>query len=68
MLYELWLSQRYFKTGKKEKIISLTAFISTIGISIGVLVLIVVIAVMSGFDKYLQDKMVGTNAHMLIEF
>jgi lipoprotein-releasing system permease protein len=68
MLYELWLSQRYFKTGKKEKIISLTAFISTIGISIGVLVLIVVIAVMSGFDKYLQDKMVGTNAHMLLEF
>ncbi len=68
MLCELWLSQRYFKTGKKEKIISLTAFISMIGIAIGVLVLIVVIAVMSGFDKYLEDKMVGTNSHLFLEF
>lgn len=68
MFCELWLSQRYFKTGKKEKIISLTAFISMIGIAIGVIVLIVVIAVMSGFDRYLQDKMVGTNSHMLLEF
>jgi lipoprotein-releasing system permease protein len=68
MLCELWLSQRYLKKGKKEKIISLTAFISMIGIAIGVLVLIVVIAVMSGFDVFLQDKMVGTNAHMFVEF
>ena len=68
MLCELWLSQRYFKSGKKEKIISLTAFISMIGIAIGVMVLIVVIAVMSGFDKYLEDKMVGTNSHMFLQF
>jgi len=68
MLCELWLSQRYLRTGKKEKIISLTALISMIGIAIGVLVLIVVISVMSGFDKYLQDKMVGTNAHLLLDF
>ena len=68
MFCELWLSQRYLKKGKKEKIISLTAFISMIGIAIGVLVLIVVIAVMSGFDVFLQDKMVGTNAHMFLEF
>lgn len=68
MLCELWLSQRYLKRGKKEKIISLTAFISMLGIAIGVAVLIVVIGVMSGFDKYLEDKMVGTNAHLLLEF
>jgi len=68
MLCELWLSQRYLKKGKKEKIISLTAFISMIGIALGVLVLIVVIAVMSGFDVFLQDKMVGTNAHVFLEF
>lgn len=68
MLCELWLSQRYLKKGKKEKIISLTAFISMVGIALGVLVLIVVIAVMSGFDVFLQDKMVGTNAHVFLEF
>ena len=69
MLTELWISKRYLKkSGQKERIISLTALISIIGIAIGVMVLIVVISVMSGFDIYLQDKMVGTNSHLFIQF
>ena len=68
MLSELWLSQRYLRAGKKEKIISITALISMVGIAIGVLVLIVVISVMSGFDRFLEDKMVGTNADLSVEF
>ena len=68
MLAEFWLSQRYLRAGKKEKIISLTALISMLGIAIGVFVLIVVISVMSGFDRFLEDKMVGTNAHLSLEF
>jgi len=68
MLYELWISQRYLRSRQKEKFISLTAFISMAGIAVGVIVLIVVIAVMSGFDNYLEDKMTGTNAHMIINF
>ena len=68
MLSELWLSARYLRAGKKERIISITALISIIGIAIGVMVLIVVIGVMSGFDRFLEDKMVGTNAHLSLEF
>ncbi len=68
MLSELWLAQRYLRAGKKEKIISITALISVIGIAIGVMVLIVVISVMSGFDRFLEDKMVGTNSHLSLEF
>ncbi len=68
MFCEAWLSQRYLRAGKKEKIISLTASISMIGIAIGVMVLIVVLSVMSGFDRFLEDKMVGTNSHLLLEF
>ncbi|MCX5694092.1 MAG: ABC transporter permease [Candidatus Omnitrophica bacterium] len=68
MFSELWLSQRYLRAGKKEKIISITALISIIGIAIGVMVLIVVISVMSGFDRFLEDKMVGTNSHLSLEF
>jgi lipoprotein-releasing system permease protein len=68
MLCELWLSQRYLKKSGGKKIISLTGLISIIGITIGVMVLIVVIAVMSGFDNYLQDKLVGTNSHITMEF
>jgi len=68
MFSELWLSQRYLRAGKKEKIISITALISVVGIAIGVMVLIVVISVMSGFDRFLEDKMVGTNSHLTLEF
>ncbi|MFA5092851.1 MAG: FtsX-like permease family protein [Candidatus Omnitrophota bacterium] len=68
MFSELWLSQRYLRAEKKEKIISITALISMIGIGIGVMVLIVVISVMSGFDRFLEEKMVGTNAHISLEF
>lgn len=68
MFSELWLSQRYLRAEKKEKIISITALISMIGIGIGVMVLIVVISVMSGFDRFLEDKMVGTSAHLSLEF
>jgi len=68
MICEFWLSQRYLKSGKKERIISLTGLISMVGIAIGVAVLIVVIAVMSGFDRYLQEKLIGTNADITIQF
>ena len=68
MFYELWISQRYLRSKQREKFISLTAFISTAGIAVGVIVLIVVIAVMSGFDKYLEDKLTGTNAHLIVNF
>jgi len=68
MFTELWISQRYLRSGQREKLISITALISMIGVCVGVMVLIVVIAVMSGFDQYLQDKMVGTSAHMFLEF
>jgi len=68
MFTELWISQRYLRSGHREKVISITALISVIGVCVGVMVLIVVIAVMSGFDQFLQDKMVGTNAHLFLEF
>ena len=51
-------------TRRKEKFISLISIISILGIAIGVMALIVVIAVMSGFDKDLHDKVIGNYAHI----
>lgn len=68
MLCELWLSQRYLRPCRKEKIISVTGLISMLGIGIGVSVLIVVIAVMTGFGRYLEDKMMGINSHLVLRF
>jgi lipoprotein-releasing system permease protein len=63
---ELFISWRYLITKRKEKLISLISIISILGIAIGVMALIVVIAVMTGFDKDLRDKIVGNYSHITI--
>lgn len=66
MLTELFISFRYLFTRRKERFISLISIISISGIAIGVAALIVVIGVMTGFDRDLRDKIVGNYAHITI--
>ncbi|MFH0790731.1 MAG: ABC transporter permease [Candidatus Omnitrophota bacterium] len=66
MSAELFISLRYLITKRKEKFISLISVISVLGIAIGVMALIIVIAVMSGFDKDLRDKIVGNSSHITV--
>ncbi|RKY32474.1 MAG: lipoprotein-releasing system transmembrane subunit LolC [Candidatus Omnitrophota bacterium] len=66
MRAELFISWRYLATKRKEKFISLISIISVLGIAIGVMALIVVIAVMTGFDKDLRDKIVGNYSHITV--
>lgn len=66
MKTELILSWRYLVTKRKEKFISLISLISVSGIAIGVMALIVVIAVMTGFDKDLHDKIIGNYSHITL--
>ncbi|MFH1854434.1 MAG: lipoprotein-releasing ABC transporter permease subunit [Candidatus Omnitrophota bacterium] len=67
MRYELWISFRYLVSKRREKFISIISLISIMGVAVGVAALIVVLAVMSGFDNDLRDKIVGTNSHIVIE-
>ena len=66
MKTELFISWRYLVTKRKEKLISLISVISIMGIAIGVMALIVVIGVMTGFDKDLRDKIVGNFSHITL--
>ncbi|MDD4980996.1 MAG: ABC transporter permease [Candidatus Omnitrophica bacterium] len=66
MKAELFISWRYLLTKRKEKFISLISIISVLGIAIGVAALIVVIAVMSGFDNDLREKIVGNYSHITL--
>jgi lipoprotein-releasing system permease protein len=66
MKTELFISWRYLIAKRKEKFISLISLISILGITIGVTALIVVIGVMTGFDKDLRDKIVGNYSHLTI--
>jgi len=66
MKTELFISWRYLLTKRKEKFISLISLTSILGVAIGVMVLIIVIAVMTGFDKDLRDKIIGNYSHITI--
>jgi lipoprotein-releasing system permease protein len=66
MSVNFFISWRYLLTKRKEKFISLISVISVLGIAIGVMALIVVIGVMTGFDRDLRDKIVGNFSHISI--
>ena len=66
MLHELLIGLRYLKARRKQTFISIITIISIGGVALGVAALIVVISVMSGFKKDLQEKILGVNAHLVI--
>ena len=66
MRYELFISLRYLKAKRKQVFISLITILSMAGVGLGVMALIVVLSVMSGFVDDLQKKILGTNAHLVV--
>jgi len=66
MPYELFVSLRYLKAKRKQIFVSIITFISIAGIFLGVAALIIVLAVMNGFEKDLRDKILGINSHIVL--
>lgn len=66
MRYEWFIGLRYLKAKRKQTFISVITFISIAGVTLGVMALIVVLAVMNGFEKTLKEKILGTQAHLVI--
>jgi len=64
--FPLFIAFRYLKSKKKHKGISLNTYISIGGVFVGVMALLVVLAVMSGFHEDLQKKILGANAHVVV--
>jgi len=62
--FELLLALRYLRP--KRTFVSIITLISVMGVTLGVAVLIIVISVMSGFDRELRDKVFGFNSHLTI--
>ena len=59
------LALRYLRP--KRKLVSVITLISVLGVMLGVAVLVIVIAVMSGFDRQLRTKLASYTAHLRIE-
>jgi lipoprotein-releasing system permease protein len=67
MTFEFFISRRYFKSKPNQTIIALITILSIIGVAIGVTALIVVIAVMGGFESDLKSRILGIEPHLVIE-
>jgi len=66
MKYEWFIGLRYLKAKRKQTFISIITVISIAGVMVGVMALIVVLSVMSGFEKTLKEKILGTQAHLVV--
>src|SRR5512137_2104488 len=64
--YELFISLRYLRAKRKQVFVSIITFISIAGIFLGVAALIIVLAVMNGFETDLRNKILGMNSHVLL--
>jgi len=60
---EFYIARKYLLAKRKQTFISIITFISIGGVAVGVMALIIVLAVMSGFERELKDRILGATAH-----
>ena len=66
MSFEYFIGGRYLKAKQKETFISFITMLSIAGVTVGVMALIVVIAVMAGFESDLKNRILGIESHVVI--
>ncbi len=65
--FEFWIGSRYVRSRSSNRFVSLISAISMLGIAIAVSVLILVLSVVNGFERELQDRLLAMTAHASIE-
>ena len=65
--FEPWIGGRYVRSRSRNSFISLISAISMLGIAIAVLVLIVVMSVVNGFERELKERLLAMTAHASVE-
>jgi len=66
MSFEFFIGGRYLRAKQKQAFISLITYLSIAGVAVGVMALIVVIAVMSGFEADLKARILGGQAQVIL--
>lgn len=65
-MFELFVARRYLLPKRGRGFLSLITWISVGGVFLGVLALVVVLAVMNGFENEVKSRIIGTNAHAFV--
>jgi lipoprotein-releasing system permease protein len=66
MSFEYFIGKRYLRAKQQQAFISVITILATAGVTVGVMALIVVIAVMAGFESDLKSRILGGQAHVIL--
>ena len=64
--FELHVALRYLLAKRKQAFISVISFISTLGVTVGVMALVIALALMTGLQSEMRDRIVGGNSHVYV--
>jgi lipoprotein-releasing system permease protein len=64
--FELFVALRYLVARRKQAFISLISLISMLGVCVGVMALLIALALMTGLQGELRDRLVGSTAHVYV--
>lgn len=64
--YEFFIGARYLRSRQRTAFVSLITFLSVVGVAVGVMTLMVVIAVMTGYEHALVSRILGVESHVLV--
>ena len=64
--FELFVALRYLLAGRKQAFISLISLISVIGVAVGVMANLIALALMTGLQTELRDRIIGSAAHVYV--
>ncbi|NOT45613.1 MAG: ABC transporter permease [Acidobacteria bacterium] len=66
MRFELFIALRYLLAKRRQAFISVISLISTIGVAVGVMALVIALALMTGLQGELRDRILGSTAHVYV--
>src|ERR1051325_2569207 len=64
--FEFHIALRYLLARRKQAFISVISLISTLGVTVGVMALVVALALMTGLQNELRDRILGSNPHVYV--
>jgi lipoprotein-releasing system permease protein len=66
MPFELHIALRYLIAKRKQAFVSVISLLSTLGVTVGVMALVIALALMTGMQGELTDRLVGSNPHIYV--
>ncbi|HUW61132.1 MAG TPA: ABC transporter permease [Candidatus Bathyarchaeia archaeon] len=67
MRFETYIALRYLRGKRKSRLLSLITLIAVAGVAVGVMALVVVMSVVSGFEQAFTEAIIGNRAHITVQ-